>query len=206
MEIKTLIYIVLTLILLSSCLNMNDPKDQAQYIQTRKSFDSTLVRFLPRKLPNNQIGYSWSSPEYFSENNEYAGMNVSTRFSSREEYLKVKLQYIRKAMYVKNSSDSCLLVIKTFGLLKKDYYNADKCGKLLPVSQDAVCAYNEIDSKWTRLKKTDIIILDYKLGDFRHRKDKSENVNLPKGYTEGYSTGISANDKDLTIQYWLIIW
>jgi hypothetical protein len=206
MDRKILIGLLMIQVFLISCLNMNDPKSQVNFISCRDSYDSTLVRFIPKKIPNNMISDEFSSLANLSDYGDYTGINLTTKINNHKKYLEIKEQYIKQTQYIRNSQDTCLLVIRTYGELHEDDNNANKCDKLLPVPQYAIYETNDSIKDWRRAKDEQIIILDFGSGDFAKRKKLKQRKDLPVKWSNGYSTGITANDKKQTIMYWLIVW
>ena len=193
-------------VFLISCLNMNDPKSQVDFIDCRDSYDSTLVRFIPKKIPNNMISFSISSLGNLSGEEDNTGIDLTIKITNNEKYIEIKKQYLKQAKFIGISQDSCLLVIRTNCEINSEYNNSNKCEQLVPVPQYTI--YEIHDSIKDRRIERDkqIIILDFASGDFAKRKTLKQRKDLPVKWNNGYSTGITANDKEQTIMYWLIVW
>jgi len=185
---------------------MEDPKQQALYINCRKSFDSSLVRIIPKKIPNNTISMGYASLDYFDDIEDYAGIHLTTKISNLEKYFALKQQFLSSAKFVSNSEDSCILVINTYGRIQEDTLKIRSCKQVLPVPQYAICEANDSTYIWERNLNEEIIIIDFNFCDILKRENSDIRTDLPIEFAKGYSTGITANDKELTIQYWLIVW
>lgn len=191
---------------LISCIDNTDPKRHAVYIENRNSFDTTLVRFFPPKLPKNHISVGFSPISLISSSDwDHAGIYLTTQLDSEEKFMSVKEDYMKQSLDMLNSQDSCLLLISAFGKIRDDYFN-DNCEVLYPIPPYSLGEFNYDVSAWTRYEDTDIIILDYKLGVFIDELKVNKRDNIPDKFQHGYSTGISTDNKKLTIQYWLIVW
>lgn len=200
---KKLLYII---ILLSqvSCLNMVEPKHQAEYIEIYNSFDKELINHFPKKLPNNYIASGLMSPKMISSNYNYINIYLKIQIPTRKKYELKKKSLIKKTNVTKNSDDKCLLVIK-YDLRKIDL-NKDisNCDTLFPVPYEAVYDYNRDEEIYKKQKNNEIALIDYKPGKLM--KDLMIKENLPEKWRNGYSKGYTFNDKNQTITYWLVIW
>lgn len=203
---KRILFIIIFFLIISSCINMNEPKQQAEYINCLNSFDTSLVRFMPKKIPNNMISMGYASLDFLGDPNDYAGIYLTTKIHSIESYIEMRDKFINQALFVKNSLDSCLIIIPTYGELQESYIDTQNCTSVLPVPQYGICMANDSTHIWERKTQEKIIILDYGFKDVLNRKNTNRGKDLPIDYAKGYSTGISVNDTDLTIQYWLIVW
>lgn len=56
------------------------------------------------------------------------------------------------------------------------------------------------------MSRKDSRLTQLKPGDFLKDNDRHTRVDPPEGWAHGYSTGITANDKERTIQFWLVVW
>lgn len=68
------------ILLISSCVNMNDPTRQAEYIQTFKTYNPSLTTHIPGKIPNNMVGYGFSS----NIKGNYSHFYIKTKESSKK--------------------------------------------------------------------------------------------------------------------------
>lgn len=206
MNATRLIYTFLFILTFSSCINMTDPKRQAEYIEYRNSFDTSLVGHIPTKIPNNMINMGYASLEYLQEPEDYAGMHITIKIGDNESYKKQKEEYQKKALYIKSSLDSNLLVINTYGELESGISRIRETELMLPVPQYAIYSADDSTQIWKRNTNEEIIILDYSFKDLLKRDDSNRRTDLPLKYSRGYSTGITFNNKELTIKYWMIVW
>ena len=205
MKINIIIFLILTLGLLSGCLNMNDPKEQAHYINCYNSFDSTLVNIMPKKIPNNFVSYGYSSAEYFFY--DYAGMHVTTRISDEYEYNELREKYSENAKAIKNSSDECLIIITTSDNELEDGVQGNfNCKQPIPIPQYVIFKPNDEKNNLNRIKNLEIIVLDFQFTDILKSADITERKNLPQELSKGYSKGVTLNKNDMTIQKWVAVW
>lgn len=202
---KVFHFLIVTLIL-SSCINMNDPKDQARYISNLKLFNQNLINHFPKKLPNGYFERSMSSPNLIGEYEHCAGTHIKVKYISKSEFTGLKLKYSRQAKYRCKSSDSCLVVIKSHGDLLDSKYDLKLCDELVPIAQYAIDNVDSFDDQWKRQEDQDILILDWSLEDILDRDNRISKDEVPLGWEHGFSKGITLNEKNQTINYWLIIW
>jgi len=196
---KKNLIILLLLLTLQSCLNLTDPKQQAQYIKSYKSFDKELVNHFPKKIPNNWTQISYGSPEYINEWNSTTGLSLEIRTTSKEKFENLKNQLEREAKVVKKSDDSCLLVVDS-----KENQTLINCNSYYPIPQETAYDFNK--DKWIRKENCEIALIDFKPGIFIHNKYLTPKENLPEKWKNGFSKGYAFNNKEQKIMYWLIIW
>ena len=205
MKIKTSILLLITIGVLSGCLNMNSPEDQASYIKCHNSFDSKLVDIIPKKIPNSFVSYGYSSPEYFFY--DYAGMHITTKISDEDEYHELRKMYSENAKAIKNSSDKCLIIVTTSdNELKEGVQGNFNCKQPIPIPQYAI--FKPVDGKnnSNRIKNLEVIVLDFQFKDILKSADLTERQNLPEELSKGYSKGVTINKNNMTIQKWVVIW
>jgi hypothetical protein len=177
---------------------MNDPESQARYIECKNTFDKSLVFLFPDKLPNNKMEFGFSAPY---EGRIPGRLHLLTKISSKTEYLDMKMDFKKKSKYQSKVTDSCLFVIG----IREGIVNS-KCDVFHPVSIDAL--YDD-DFKTNKINKQtdgDVFILKYEVGDFLKTSNQFSQNDLPSNWISGYSTGVTTNDKNRTIQYWFVIW
>lgn len=195
----------MSFVLLTGCLNMNSPEDQANYIKCYNSFDSNLIDIIPKKIPNNFVSYGYSSPEYLIY--DYAGMHVTTKISDEEEYNQLRKKYSENAKAIKNSLDNCLVIITTSDKeLEEGVQGNFNCEQPVPIPQYAICKPEYGEKKINRIKNSEIIIVDFEFTDILDSADKTERKNLPKELSKGYSKGVTIDKNNMTIQKWVVVW
>ncbi|WP_127844413.1 hypothetical protein [Psychroflexus aestuariivivens] len=205
MKIKTYIFLILSLIVLEGCLNMNSPEDQANYIKCYNSFDSKLIDIIPNKIPNSFVSYGYSSPKYFFY--DYAGMHITTKISDEDEYNKLREKYSEKAKAIKNSSDKCLIIITTSdNELEEGVQGNFNCEQPIPIPQYAIFKPDGGKNNINRIKNLEIIVLDFQFTDILNSADLTERKNLPEELSKGYSKGVTINKNNMTIQKWVVFW
>jgi len=204
------IYLILLLTLgismFYSCINMTDPVRQARYINCYNSFDKSLVDFIPKKIPNNYLNMGYSSLEFIDKKDDYAGIHITLKVSDKTEYLDLKEQYSKKAVTIKNSQDSCLFVVWTYGEFTEDFLKGDNCENPYPVPQYGICVANDSTHLWNREPNKEVIILDYGYNDILDRESSPSRKNTHNKFSKGYSKGLTLDDKSQLINYWLIVW
>lgn len=191
--------ILLLIMGLQSCLIMTDPKQQAEYIESYKSFDNDLVDHFPKKVPNNWTYVSYGSPDYNNEWNRTTGLSLEIQITSKEKFENQKNQLEKEAKVIKKSEDSCLLIVDS-----KDDQTLMKCISYYPIPQET--AYDFIKDNWIRKENCEIALIDYKPGIFIKNKHLTPKENLPEKWKNGFSKGYAFNNKEQKIMYWLIIW
>lgn len=190
---------------------MNDPERQSKYIESYNLFDKELVDHFPNKLPNNQFGYGYSNPEYYSELGKYSDLPnhsdiyLTTKISSIEKYEKLKRKYSENAKYVNSSNSKCFAIIRTYETNIDNKYDTT-CNELFPVPESAIFEYGKNNEDWIKIENGQIIILNYKSGNYTGVEKIKPNSEMPKELQNGYSKGLTFNDQKQTIKYWLIIW
>lgn len=198
---KTKLSIFILVLTLQSCLNVTDPMHQAQYIAIYKAFDNKLVSHFPKKMPNNWVATSYSSPENVSEYMTTAELCLSIQIPSKEKFEELKKQLKKEAKVIKNSFDSCLLLVDS-----KENENSKNCNGLYPIPQQTIYDFDEMGNPALRLENTEVALLDYKSGKFLENKNLKAKETLPENWKNGYSKGYAFNNKEQIIMYWLIIW
>lgn len=206
MRINKIIYLTFICGILTSCLNMNEPKEQAQYINCYNSFDSSLVNLIPNKIPNSFVSLGYASLDYFNEIDDYAGMHITTKIANEDELKVLRNKYSKKAKSINNSVDSCLIVINTYGKLEKGVQGNYDFINPIPVPQYGICIANDSTHLWERIKDVEIIIVDFQFTDLLKRPESKKRKDLPLGLSTGFSKGITLNKTNMTIQKWLIVW
>lgn len=210
---KNLIKItVISSILFNSCLNMNEPADQAEYIEVYKQFDPALVDHIPSKLPSNNIHHSWTrldfyegSGKYYDNIDNHAGIFVKVITGGLENFNKLKTSFSSQAKYSFKSNDSCIVVIRTYeNEIITD--SITHCNEIYPVPEFASYEYSSDGGRWGRMIDNDILILDCSAGNYTKLDSIKPNKRMPLGWENGYSKGITFDNKKQTIQYWTIIW
>ena len=187
---------------------MNDPKQQAEYIKCYNSFDTSLVNLMPKKIPNNFLNMGYASLDYLDNDgfSNYAGMHITTKINDLNEYTDLRDRYSNQSKSIKNSTDSCLIVISTYGRFEDGVQGSFHCDKPIPVPQYGICEANDSTHLWERLKDIELIILDFKYKDLLNRTDSEKRKDIPSKLSAGYSKGITLNKNNMTIQKWVIVW
>ncbi len=195
------LYILLIVLTLNSCLNLTEPEHQAQYIESYKSFKSEFVSHFPKKKPNNWISASYGSPKYINEYSSSSTTEFSLEISvtSKEKYEKLKKELIASSNIVKNSLDSCFLLVDS-----KENQNLAKSDIYYPIPQETI--YDFDFDKWIIQKDCEVALIDYKPGIFVESEYLTAKEHLPENWRNGYSKGYSFDNSKQTIMYWLIIW
>lgn len=196
---------------MSSCINMNDPQKQSEYVEVYNLFDKSLVDHIPNKLPNNNISTTWSRPDYYLELGKYSDIpnqshiSVLTKISDNEKYTELKRKYSENAKFINSTNDKCLGIIRTY---ETDIDNSidTTCERIIPVPEFAIFEYGKNNEDWIKIENGDVIILDYKSGNYTGAKNIKPNMEMPKKIQNGYSKGLTFNNQKQTVEYWLIIW
>lgn len=191
--------ILILLLTLQSCLNITEPEQQAQYIESYKSFDSELVSHFPKKIPNNWSSSTFGSPKYINEYSRTAELSLSIQLTSKEKFESLKIQLKKEAKNINNSADSCLLIVDS-----KENQNLTNCDSYYPIPQKTI--YNFEGDKWKRQENCEIVLLDYQSGLFFENEYLTSKEYLPKDWENGYSKGYAFDNNEQIIMYWLIIW
>lgn len=192
-----LFYIGLLGQLLVSCINMNNPLDQAQYIEERGKFDKSLVKLFPDRLPNNMVSFGFTQPYERIP----GGLHLTIKYFSGEEYLQNKMRYAKQSRYHTNSKDNCLFIVDEY-----EGMNQKKCENFCPVPARAIFGKDLYDKTRGRLPDSEVFFIDIRPGDFIKDGKNHSRVDLPANWLHGYSTGITTNDNNRTIQFWLVAW
>jgi hypothetical protein len=192
-----LLYIGLLGQFLVSCINMNDPEDQATYIEERNNFDKSLVKLFPDRLPNNMLGFGFSAPY----DNVPSGLHLTTKYFSEKDYLETKTKYQEQSKYHTSSTDKCLFLVDDYEGMKQE-----KCENFYPIPTEAIFDTDHYGKTKTRITDSEVFFIDTKPGDFIKDGKNHSRVDLLENWTHGYSTGITTNDNNRTIQFWLVAW
>jgi hypothetical protein len=186
---------------------MNRPEDQARYINCYKSFDKELVKHLPEKLPNNVLSHGLSLPDYLDESyHNYAGIHLLEKIYKKSEYQEIKREYIKVASFIGTTSDTCYLIIKTFYESKIKDRNHSDCDEVIPIPQYVLFESENHLEIIGKKQDRDILVLDFSPKDCLNRANPQPKERMPEKWENGYSKGLTFNDKEQTIEYWLIIW
>jgi hypothetical protein len=196
---KNILSILFLILALQSCLNLTDPEHQAQYIESYRSFDKEMVGHFPKKLPNNWVATSFGSPKYINEYCNSTELSLKIKIASKEKFETLKKQLEKEAKVIKNSSDSCLLIVDS-----KEKRSLINCNSYYPVPQETV--YDFKKEKWKKIENSEIALIDYKPGIFIENKFLTPKKTLPENWVNGFSKGYAFNKNEQTIMYWLIIW
>lgn len=207
-------FIFLLALLLVSCLSNVDPKLQADYIKTKSQFKEPLTKHFPKILPNEfqELKYSSGLAQY--EVSSF--LELETHYLSKSMFNSVKYKLITKYLSKISPSDSC--VIKVFSgsvdsegeLVKNTSSLNTDCDTGFPIPDFVI---NESKSREDNFYVIEADTISYfgKSDDPTLQKlfSKSERPilkYLPNKWLKGYSLGITTNDDNLTINYWLIVW
>jgi hypothetical protein len=172
---------------------MNRPETQEHYATIRELFRSELLKHFPINLPNNQIGFGFSA----NYGREIPGScHLTTKYFSKSKYLEVKKSFASRCKFKLLSNDTCLFVIE------KDWKNRD-CKNQYPVPIKAV---QDLVDDGKQKETVEIFILSTESGNFTKEGSDTLTIVLPNGMKKGYSSGITAYDKELSIKYWLVVW
>ena len=178
---------------------MTDPKVQAEYITSYKSFDKELVSHFPMKVPNNWTHISYGSPDEIGEWLSTTGLNLEIQITSKKRYECLKNKLKEEAKTIKNSGDSCLLIVNS-----EEKQTLINCNNYYPIPQETACNFE--NDEWIRIADREIAIIDYKPGVFIKNKNLTPKENFPEKWRNGFSKGYAFNNKKQRIMYWLIIW
>ena len=201
-------------LLLTSCFSNVDPKLQAHYIEIKSQFEEPLTKYFPTILPNEyqDLRYSAGLAQY----DVSSFLELKTQYLSEWMYNSVKNKLITKYLSKISPSDSC--VIKVFSgsvlseeeLIQKTKFLNINSSKCFPIPDFVI---NESKSRDDKIYVVEADSVNYfgKSDDptFEKLFSKSEKPlikYLPDKWSKGYSLGITTNDDNLTIIYWLIIW
>ncbi len=201
---KQLIFLLFIVFLVSSCLNIIDPKNQVRYIECYNSFEQSLVDHIPNKLPNNLINHSWAPPRHITEYEQYAQISLTLLYPQRK-FQEIRESFIKNAKYVGNSNDSCFVIVETIGEIADSQHDSIHCNELVPVSQNALYNYDGEEVSERKLN-IELVILDYESGIFVDSDELKPRESMPAGLKNGYSKGLAIDNNKQTIKYWLIIW
>lgn len=201
-------------LLLTSCFSNVDPKLQAHYIEIKSQFEEPLTKYFPKILPNEyqDLRYSAGLAQY----DVSSFLELKTQLLSKSNYSSVKNKLITRYLSKISPSDSCL--IKVFAgnvdsedeLVQKTKYLNINCTKGFPIP-DFVINKSRTQDDNSYVIESDSINYFGKSNNptFKEIFSKSEKPlikYLPDKWSKGYSLGITTNDENLTINYWLIIW
>lgn len=201
-------------LLLTSCFSNVDPKLQAHYIEIKSQFEEPLTKYFPKILPNEyqDLRYSAGLAQY----DVSSFLELKTQLLSKSSYSSVKNKLIARYLSKLSPSDSCLIKVFTGNvdsedeLVQKTKYLNINCTKGFPIPDFVI---NESMSKEDIFYVIEADTISYfgKSDDptFQKLFSKSERLilkYLPYRWSKGYSLGITTNDDNLTINYWLIVW
>lgn len=201
-------------LLLTSCFSNVDPKLQADYIEIKSQFEEPLTKYFPKILPNEykDLRYSAGLAQY----DVSSFLELETHYLSKSMFNSVKNKLITKYLSKISPLDSCL--IKVFSgsvnseneLVKITASLNKNCNIGFPIPDFVI---NESKSRDDNFYVIEADTINYfgKSDDptFQKLFSKSERPlikYLPDKWSKGYSCGITTNDNNLTIIYWLIIW
>lgn len=199
---KNKLYLLIFILAFQSCLNMTEPEQQAEYIESYRSFNAELVDHFPKKVPNNWIHVSYGSPNHINE--WYGGsteFSLKIQITSKKKYERLKSLLEGKAKDIKNSADSCLLLVDS-----DENQNLPSCENYYPIPHGTIYDYDDKNEMWVKLEDCNIALIDYKSGIFIENEYLTSKETLPDKWKNGYSKGYAFNNKEQTIMYWLIIW
>lgn len=192
-----LLYIGLLGQILLSCINMNDPRSQSEYIDYRDKFDKSLVKLFPDRLPNNMLRFEFSAPY----ENIPGRLNLMTKYFSEKEYNETKTKYLNQSKHRKMSDDKCLFLIDNY-----EGTNQKICHDFYPIPTNAIVETSSDGKSKNKSTDSEIFFIDLESGDFLQDNDKHSRQDLPANWIHGYSTGVTTNDNNKTIQIWLVVW
>ncbi len=181
----------------NSCLNMNDPKEQAEYIKALKTYHSSLTEHIPSKIPNNQVGYGFSS----SIVNNYSDFYIRTK-EKKENYFTIKERFINGSYPFIPSNDSSIMIYESMDKLKLEKKKFDY--KIVP--QYLYEDHTEYNTSKLMDYNFDIIILKSKFESLPSSIDYMDMKTNDGTLANNYFSGVAFYDKDLIITYWLITW
>ncbi|NPD48323.1 hypothetical protein [Lentimicrobium sp. S6] len=199
---KKILYISILTLIFGSCLNMNDPEMQGQYIESYKSFNQELVNHFPKKIPNNFVAAAFGSAKYINKRNNYADLSLTIKIASKEEFIELKQLLIGEVKTVKEAMDSCFLIISYSNELNKKY----DCNSITPIPLTALYDYDGKIDDWKIQDNVEIAVIDFQPGVFLTNENLVAKVEYPEKWRNGFSKGYSFDNEEQTIMYWLIIW
>ena len=200
-EMKPKYIIFLLTLFCYSCLNMNDPDSQARYSESYNSFDKKMVNHIPKKLPNNQIGFGFTSPEYSKIGKIY----LLTKISSKTEFIKIKETIFKQAIYVGFANDKRFAIVEDLESNLADTGYANNSNEIFPIPIESITS-NELDSINKKYENAEVVIKECKLGDFINLIKIKSNQNIPIKNKSGFSKGFTFVEKDLIVIYWTMNW
>jgi hypothetical protein len=184
------------LILLASCINMNDPESQARYIECRNGFDKTLVKLFPDRLPNEMLAFGFSVPY----NDRPGSLHLTLRYLTFSNYLDAKNNFVSKAMHRTKADNKCLAVIEALEENKHE-----PCDDFLPVASASIYTSDEHPQQLID-KDNEVFIIEFAPGDFIKDHERQPGSHLPEKWSYGYSSGVTTNDQEKTIVIWMTVW
>lgn len=187
---------------LSSCLNMNNPKLQAEYIGALKTYNSALTKHIPSKMPNNEISCGFSSATV----NNYSYFYVRT-IEKRNKYYSIKENYIKNFKSKLSSDDSSIIVYDSIDKPFDSLRMGDKIFDYKIVPQELYKDFTQYNNSSKLINnKFDIIIIKSKFVSLpsktNYMKLKTNDGTLPNNFF----SGVAFYDKNLVITYWVITW
>jgi len=198
---KRIFYILILILTFSSCLNMNDSKLQAEYIQALRTYNSNLTKHIPNKIPNNEISCGFSSATV----NNYSYFYIRT-IEKKSRYYSIKEEYIKNFKPKLYSNSPSIVVYDSIGKLIDSLKVGDKIFDYIIVPQELYEDYTRYNSSKLIDYKFDIIILKRK---FVSLPSKTNYMNLKTNdgtLPNNFFSGVAFYDKNLTITYWVITW
>lgn len=217
------VFIILFSFLASSCQNTDfNKKVSSDYEKMNSSFDGELVQHFPNEIPKGYIG------GYLKEKSVLAdfcfGPNelILIARSQKEEYISLNQQFRKLSKAIYNPEDSNLLLVFSYcDVLKVEeniYRNQEtterkKLAKrnittsnTLPVPIFEIDAYHNDKNSCGLSDDFKIFVLEAKSGKYLEEKYLQECECMPEKWKHGFSRGITANDKEHIIIYWLAVW
>jgi hypothetical protein len=185
---------------MASCINMNDPARQVQYLNAYQTFDKEMVAHIPAKLLNETFTYSMSSPAGAGKHS-HAGMRVQVKHWRKSKYQKEKERYQEDAQFIGITNDQSWIVIQTDNVENiQDLIDEGR----IPIPKSALYEDGYNGSKHS-FEKADVFVLEYGEGDDLKEKFP-EDETIPNGKKYSFSRGCTFDDEKQVIIYWLIYW
>lgn len=198
---KKLIYLFIFSITLHSCLDMNDPELQAEYIMALKTYNSSLTKHIPPKIPNNQIGYGFS----FASVDSYSSFYIRT-IEKKDKYYSIKEKYINESKSIVSSKDTSIVVYESIDKLIDSLKLDNKIFNYKVVPQELYVDYTEYYTSKLIDYKFDIIMLDSKFDSLPSKIDYVKLESNDGALANNFFRGVAFYDNDLVITYWVITW
>jgi hypothetical protein len=160
-------------------------------------FEKPLVKLFPDRLPNNMLEFRFSAPYEKMP----GGLSLMTKYFSVKEYAETKTKYLNQSKHKKISTDKCLFLIDEY-----ERMNQEMCQDFYPIPTGAIYETSSDGKSKIKVSDSEVFFVDLESGDFLHDNNKHSRPNLPENWIHGYSTGVTTNDNDKTIQIWLAVW